>query len=69
MQDSLLDYVLINTPVAKAPAPTGSAEGQASTPLPPLQTSSYCGDGTCDAGENCSTCAQDCKQVLIDYEI
>lgn len=28
-----------------------------------LQTSPFCGDGVCDAGENCATCAQDCKQV------
>ncbi len=64
-QNSLLDYVLINTPEVEAP-PNGSVEGgspPAATVLAPLQTSPFCGDGTCDAGESCSTCAQDCKQV------
>jgi len=38
-----------------------SAGAEASTAA--LQTSPYCGDGVCDAGENCANCAQDCKQV------
>lgn len=28
-----------------------------------LQRTAFCGDGVCNSGENCSTCAQDCKQV------
>jgi len=27
---------------------------------------SYCGDGTCDSGEACSSCSQDCGACLID---
>jgi hypothetical protein len=30
-----------------------------------LQSGPFCGDGNCDAGEDCKTCAQDCFQVCL----
>ena len=39
--------------------PPGSGGPSASTPPP---TGTYCGDGCCDADEDCDSCPSDCRQ-------
>ena len=67
-QNALLDYVratkkdITSEPSAQRLAKATSNARTAGT----LQTSPFCGDGVCDPGENCTTCAPDCLQVGDD---
>lgn len=53
----------LSPPIAASTQQTALASNQR-VAAATLQTSPFCGDGVCNAGETCATCAQDCKQVL-----
>jgi hypothetical protein len=63
-----LQNTLLDTVVTPDLPPSAGSEGAPSGPnaaasTAGLQKSPFCGDGKCTAGENCTSCAQDCKQV------
>ena len=71
LQNAFLDYVLSSTPPAGVPSgvrQAGLSALDSGTELPEARAQAsgpYCGNGVCDTGENCATCAPDCKQVRL----
>ena len=68
-QNALLQYVLDAVPQPAVPPPAavaalGSAAAASGSRYSKAQAlGPHCGDGVCQAGETCATCAYDCKQV------
>ena len=75
VQNAFLEYVLATTPAAappngqmqKGPSALQSGAPQYRTAKVHAPSSPYCGNGVCDAGESCATCAPDCKQVPLSF--
>ncbi len=71
-QNALLQYVLNAVPQPAVPPPAavaalGSAAAASGSRYSKAQAlGPHCGDGVCQAGESCATCAYDCKQVTAD---
>jgi len=71
-QNALLQYVLDAVPQPAVPPPAavaalGSAGAVSGSRYSTAQAlGPHCGDGVCQAGETCATCAYDCKQVPVD---
>ena len=72
-QNALLQYVLDTVPQPAVPPPDavaalGSAGAASSSRYSRAQAlGPHCGDGVCQAGESCATCAFDCKQVCSSF--
>lgn len=62
-----MEYVLSNTPPVspneRRAAQSALDSGAGQPEFRAQATGPYCGNGVCDSGETCATCAPDCKQA------
>jgi hypothetical protein len=65
LQNTLLRSVTAPPSPPAPPQTAASNQRMGSFSAARLQSGPYCGDGNCDVGEDCKTCAQDCFQVCL----